>query len=89
MGYIMLEYTACVLAVFSFATLLFFVQLVLMLAHEGIAYILERSATLTGRPRKSSRTESGSKKHYGTVRSNGGMSLKTTRPCIAAGVVLE
>jgi hypothetical protein len=55
-GYIMLEYTACVLAVFSFATLLFFVQLVLMLAHEGIAYVRERSATLPARLRKSSET---------------------------------
>jgi hypothetical protein len=56
MSYIVLEDIACVLAVFSFATLLFFVQLVLMLAHEGITYILERSATLAGRPRKSSET---------------------------------
>ena len=54
MGYIMLEYIACVLVVFSFATLLFFVQLVLMLCREGIAYILERRATLRARLRKSS-----------------------------------
>jgi hypothetical protein len=56
MSYIMLEDIACVLAIFSFATLLFFVQLVLMLAQEGTAYILKRSATLAGRPRKSSET---------------------------------
>ncbi len=56
MGYIMLEYIACVLVVFSFATLLFLVQLVLMLAHEGIAYILERNARLVARLRESSET---------------------------------
>ena len=60
MGYIMLEYIAWVLVVISLATLLFFVQLVLMLCSEGIAYILERSATLLARLRKSSDLGTGS-----------------------------
>ncbi len=41
MDYMILEYLVCILAVFGFATLLFVISLVPMLAHEGLAYVSE------------------------------------------------
>ncbi len=41
MGYMILEYFVCLLAALGFATLVFVISLVVMLAHEGYAYVFD------------------------------------------------
>jgi hypothetical protein len=52
MGYVILEHLVSVVAVLVFASFVFVISLVLMVAREGFAHVFGANARLAGRLRK-------------------------------------